>query len=91
MAQEGFLESCGQKLVQIEPVVRNLVCIGQEESGCLPGRGDGGYQLAFQVVERLGLLVPAQGSLVQPYPTVHCTLLLRDEFETIQFAESHIL
>ena len=76
---------------QIEPVVHNLVSFRQEESGCLPVRGDGAYQPAFQVIERLGLLVPAQGPVVQPYPTFHCTLLLRREFETLQFAESHIL
>ena len=62
--QEGFLGSSGQKLVQIEPVVNNLVHFGQEESGHLPGCGDRGYQPEFQVVERLGLLVPAQGPLV---------------------------
>ena len=78
-------------MVQIEHMVSNLVCIGQEESRRLPGRGNGGYHPAFQVIERLGLLVPTQGPLVQPYPTVYCTLLLQDEFETIQFAESHIL
>ena len=72
-------------------MVHNLVCIGQEESGHLPGHGDRGYQPAFQVVEGLGLLVFAQGPLVQMNPTVHCTLLLRSELETLQFAKSHIL
>ena len=45
--QEGFLGSSGQKLVQIEPGVRNLVHTGQEESGRLPGRGDRGCEPAF--------------------------------------------
>ena len=52
----------------------------------------------------LGGLVPALGAipgafpivgavprLVQPYSTVHCTLLLQCEFETLQFVESQIL
>ena len=83
--------SSRQKLVLVEPVVRNLVHIGQEESRRLPGHGDGGYQPARQVIESLVLLVSTLGLLVQPYPAVYCTLLLRDEFETIQFVESHIL
>ena len=74
------------KLVHAEPVVRNLVCIGQKESRHLPGCGNVGYQLASQVIERMGLLVPCQGLLVQPYPTVYYTLLLQDEF-----AECHII
>ena len=36
-------------------------------------------------------IVGAVPGLVQPYSTVHCTLLLRSEFETCQFVESHIL
>ena len=67
-------------LVQIEQV-RNLVRIGQEESRHLSTRGNGAYQLASQVIERLGLLVPCQGLLVQPYPTIYYTLLLQDEFQ----------
>ena len=70
----------GQKLVHVGPVVHYLVRIGQEESRHLPRRGNGAYQLASQVIERLGLLVPCQGLLVQPYPTVYCTLLLQDKF-----------
>ena len=78
--------SSGQKLVHVGPVVCYLVRIGQEESRHLPRRGNGAYQLASQVIERLGLLVPCQGLLVQPYPTVYYTLLLQDEF-----AECHII
>ena len=78
--------SSGQKLVHVGPVVHYLVRIGQEESRHLPRRGNGAYQLASQVIERLGLLVPCQGLLVQPYSTVYYTLLLQDEF-----AECHII
>ena len=36
-------------------------------------------------------IVGAVPGLVQPYSTVHCTLLLQCEFETLQFVESQIL
>ena len=76
--------SSGQKLVHVEPVVHYLVCIGQEESRRLPGRGYGGYQLASQVIKRLGLFVSTYGPLVQPYPAIYCTLLLQNELEISQ-------
>ena len=52
------------RLVHFEPIVRNMVCNGQEESKCLSGHRDGGYQPTLQVIERLGLLVSTQVLLV---------------------------